>query len=158
MRSLVLQVLTMSLGSPLVKVRAEPRPTRPFVIPPALCAKPRIADSILSRYENLARRISMGYVALVIRSFKGKFAEPILQGRVVPKGFPSTLAKVARRKLIMVDFVDRLEALNPPPGNRLEALEGDLAGKHSIRINDQWRVVFRWTDAGPEDVEIVDYH
>jgi proteic killer suppression protein len=100
----------------------------------------------------------MGYVALVIRSFKGKFAEPILQGRVVPKGFPSTLAKVARRKLIMVDSVDRLEALNSPPGNRLEALKGDLAGKHSIRINDQWRVVFRWTDAGPEDVEIVDYH
>ena len=100
----------------------------------------------------------MGYVVLVIRSFKGKFAEPILQGRVVPKGFPSTLAKVARRKLIMVDSVDRLEALNSPPGNRLEALKGDLAGKHSIRINDQWRVVFRWTDAGPEDVEIVDYH
>jgi toxin HigB-1 len=158
MRALVLQVLTMSLGSPLVEVRAEPRPTRPFVIPAALCAQPRIADSILSGYENLARRISMGYVALVIRSFKGKFAEPILQGRVVPKGFPSTLAKVARRKLIMVDSVDRLEALNSPPGNRLEALKGDLAGKHSIRINDQWRVVFRWTDAGPEDVEIVDYH
>jgi hypothetical protein len=51
-----------------------------------------------------------------------------------------------------------LEALNSPPGNRLEALKGDLAGKHSIRINDQWRIVFRWTDAGPEDVEIIDYH
>jgi proteic killer suppression protein len=49
-------------------------------------------------------------------------------------------------------------SLNSPPGNRPEALKGDLAGKHSIRINDQWRVVFRWTDAGPEDVEIVDYH
>jgi len=94
----------------------------------------------------------------VIRSFKGQFAEPILQGRLVPKGFPANLARVARRKLIMVDSADRLEALNSPPGNRLEALKGDLAGKHSIRINDQWRVVFRWTDAGPEDVEIVDYH
>jgi proteic killer suppression protein len=50
-----------------------------------------------------------------------------------------------------------LEALNTPPGNRLEALKGGLAGKHSIRINDQWRIVIRWTDAGPEDVEIVDY-
>jgi proteic killer suppression protein len=45
-----------------------------------------------------------------------------------------------------------------PPGNRLEALKGDLAGKHSIRINDQWRIVFRWTNAGPDEVEIVDYH
>jgi len=100
----------------------------------------------------------MRYVLHVIRSFKGKFAELILQGRMVPKGFPANLAKIARRKLIMVDSVDLLEALNSPPGNRLEALKGDLTGKHSIRINDQWRVVFRWTDAGPEDVEIVDYH
>ena len=100
----------------------------------------------------------MGYVVPMIRTVKGKFAESILQGRTVPKGFPADLAKVARRKLIMVDAAAFLEALNSPPGNRLEALRGDLAGKHSIRINDQWRVVFRWTDAGPEDVEIVDYH
>jgi proteic killer suppression protein len=100
----------------------------------------------------------MGYVLTVIRSFKGKFAESILQGRTVPKGFPANLARAARRKLIMVDSADFLEALNSPPGNRLEALKGDFAGKHSIRINDQWRVVFRWTDAGPEDVQIVDYH
>jgi toxin HigB-1 len=100
----------------------------------------------------------MRYVLHVIRSFKGKFAELILQGRMVPKGFPANLAKVARRKLIMVDSVDLLQPLNSPPGNRLEALKGDLTGKHSIRINDQWRVVSRWTDAGPEDVEIVDYH
>ena len=88
-------------------------------------------------------RISMRYVVLVIRSFKGKFAELILQGRVAPKGFPANLARVARRKLIMVDSADFLEALKSPPGNRLEALKGDLAGKHSIRINDQWRIVFR---------------
>lgn len=94
----------------------------------------------------------------MIKSFKGKFAEAILQGRGIPKGFPNNLAKVARRKLIMVDAAGFLEALNSPPGNRLEALHGDFAGKHSIRINDQWRVVFRWTDAGPEDVEIIDYH
>jgi len=100
----------------------------------------------------------MRYVLPVIRSFKGKFAEPILQGRMVPTGFPAILAKVARRKLIMIDSAAFLEAPNAPPGNRLEALKGDLAGKHSIRINDQWRVVFRWTDAGPEDVEIIGYH
>lgn len=103
-------------------------------------------------------RISVRYVAPMIRNLKGKFAEPILQGRTVPKGFPANLAKVARRKLIMLDAAAFIEALNSPPGNRLEALKGDLAGKHSIRINDQWRVVFRWTDAGPEDVEIIDYH
>jgi proteic killer suppression protein len=100
----------------------------------------------------------MGYVVLMIRSFRGKFAELILQGRMVPKGFPANLAKVARRKLIMVDSAAFLEALNSPPGNRLEALKGDLAGRHSIRINDQWRIVFRWTGPGPEDVEIIDYH
>ena len=103
-------------------------------------------------------RILMGYVLNMIRSFKGKFAEPILQGRMVPKGFPTNLAKVARRKLIMLDAAAFLEALNSPSGNRLESLKGDLAGKHSIHINNQWRVVFRWTDAGPEDVEIIDYH
>lgn len=94
----------------------------------------------------------------MIKSFRGKFAEPILQGRTVPKGFPENLAKVARRKLIMVDAADFLDALRSPPGNRLEALKGNLAGKHSIRINDQWRIVFRWTNTGPEEVEIVDYH
>jgi proteic killer suppression protein len=94
----------------------------------------------------------------MIKSFKAKFAEQILQGRVVPKGFPADIARVARRKLIMVDAADFLDALKSPPGNRLEALKGDLAGKHSIRINDQWRIVFRWTDTGPEDVEIMDYH
>ena len=89
----------------------------------------------------------------MIRSFKGKFAESILQGRVAPKRFPANLARVARRKLIMVDSAEILAALNSPPGNRLEALKGDLTG-----INDQWRIVFRWTDMGPEDLEIVDYH
>jgi len=69
----------------------------------------------------------------MIRSFNGKFAEPILQGRRVPKGFTANLAKVARRKLIMVDAAAFIEALNSPPGNRLEALKGDLAGKQSER-------------------------
>jgi toxin HigB-1 len=94
----------------------------------------------------------------MIRSFKGKFAELILHERTAPKGFPANLLKAAHRKLILLDAATFLEALNSPPGNRLEALKGDLAGNHSIRINDQWRVVFRWTDAGPEGVEIIDYH
>jgi proteic killer suppression protein len=58
----------------------------------------------------------------------------------------------------MVDAATRLEDLRSPPGNRLEALKGDRRGQHSIRINQQWRICFRWTPEGPEDVEIVDYH
>ena len=94
----------------------------------------------------------------MIRSFKGKFAEAILRQREAPKGFSFTLAKIARRKLVQLNNAGALHDMALPPGNRLEALKDDLAGKHSIRINDQWRIVFRWTNAGPEDVEIVDYH
>jgi toxin HigB-1 len=69
-----------------------------------------------------------------------------------------SFAKVAGRKLDMLDAAVRLENLRSPPGNRLEALKGDRRGQWSIRINDQWRVCFRWTENGPADVEIVDYH
>ena len=93
-----------------------------------------------------------------IKSFKGKFAEAILEGRRSPKGFPADLTKAARIKLVMLDAATFLEALRSPPGNHLEALKGKLSGKHSIRINNQWRIVFRWTDVGAEDVDIVDYH
>jgi toxin HigB-1 len=65
---------------------------------------------------------------------------------------------VARRKLRQLEIAGRLDDLRVPPGNRLEALKGDRVGQHSIRINDQYRICFRWTTAGPEDVEIVDYH
>lgn len=68
------------------------------------------------------------------------------------------VAKVAARKLDMLDYAHELTDLASPPGNRLEALKGDLAGYHSIRINNQWRVVFRWTGSGPADVDIRDYH
>jgi proteic killer suppression protein len=76
----------------------------------------------------------------------------------VPKGFPASIATVARRKLVQLDSAASLRGLAASPGNRLEGLKGDLAGKHSIRVNDQWRIVFRWTQADPEEVEIVDYH
>lgn len=68
------------------------------------------------------------------------------------------IERVALRKLVMSDAAEVLDDLRVPPGNRLEALRGDRLGQHSIRINQQWRVCFVWTDAGPEDVEIVDYH
>ena len=68
------------------------------------------------------------------------------------------IAKVARRKLRQLEIAGRLDDLKVPPGNHLEALKGDRSGQYSIRINDQWRVCFRWADVGAENVEIVDYH
>lgn len=94
----------------------------------------------------------------MIRSFRGKFAETIASERRSPKGFPSDLATIARRKLVQLNAATVLSDLAVPPGNRLEVLKGDRRGYHSIRINDQWRIVFRWTETGPHDVEIVDYH
>jgi len=69
-----------------------------------------------------------------------------------------SISAVARRKLRQLEIAARLDDLRVPPGNRLEALRGDRQGQYSIRINDQWRICFRWTAAGAEDVEIVDYH
>jgi proteic killer suppression protein len=94
----------------------------------------------------------------MIRSFRGEFAILIFQQRRVPKGFPTDIAKVARRKLVQLNNATGLGDLAAPPGNRLEALRGNLAGKYSVRINDQWRIVFRWSEEGPEQVEIADYH
>ena len=70
----------------------------------------------------------------------------------------ANIAVVARRKLRQLEIAGRLDDLRVPPGNRLEALKGDRAGQHSIRVNDQFRVCFRWTDRGAQDVKIVDYH
>jgi len=93
----------------------------------------------------------------VIRSFGSKDTERLWLRERVPAIDPR-IQRVALRKLRQVGAADRLDDLRIPPGNRLEALKGDRAGMHSIRINDQWRICFRWTDAGPEEVEIVDYH
>ena len=68
------------------------------------------------------------------------------------------IERPARRKLLYLDAAVRLEDLRVPPGNRLEALKGDRAGQHSIRVNDQWRICFVWREDEPHDVEIVDYH
>ena len=94
----------------------------------------------------------------MIRTFKGRWAQTILSGRQVPKGFPPAIARVARRKLVQLNNAEALMDLASPPGNRLEALKGALAGRWSIRINDQWRIVFLWSKTGPEEVEIIDYH
>lgn len=68
------------------------------------------------------------------------------------------IESVARRKLRQLEIAGRLDDLRVPPGNRLELLRGDRSGQHSIRVNNRWRICFTWTDAGPADVEIVDYH
>jgi proteic killer suppression protein len=70
----------------------------------------------------------------------------------------AAFARVAVRKLVQIESVGRLDELRAPPGNHLEALKGDRSGQHSIRINDQWRVCFRWEEDGVYDVEVVDYH
>jgi len=71
---------------------------------------------------------------------------------------PQQLGRICGRKLDALDQAEALSDLKVPPGNRLEVLKGDHAGQHSIRINDQYRICFRWTDAGPEDVQVTDYH
>jgi len=93
----------------------------------------------------------------MIRTFADKRTQLVFAGES-PKGFPSGIVKVARRKLKMIDAAVVLADLRVPPGNQLEALAADRKGQHSIRINDQWRICFVWTPEGPADVEVVDYH
>ena len=96
----------------------------------------------------------------MIASFADRATEALFHGETGKsiKRIPSDIRKVAVRKLDMVNAAHELQDLQAPPGNRLEALKGDLRGKHSIRINDQWRIVFRWRDGASHDVEIDDYH
>ena len=93
----------------------------------------------------------------MIKSFKDRVTEAVYRGEN-PKGFPADLIKTARRKLGYLDAAVDLTDLRSPPGNRLEALSGDRNGQHSIRVNDQFRVCFIWTNEGPKDVVITDYH
>jgi len=93
----------------------------------------------------------------VIKSFKGRTAQLVWEGHA-PKRFPADLVRPAQRKLAMLHAAVRIETLRTPPGNRLEVLKGDRRGQWSIRINDQFRVCFRWRDGHAEEVEIVDYH
>ncbi|EFI35771.1 plasmid maintenance system killer [Desulfonatronospira thiodismutans ASO3-1] len=92
----------------------------------------------------------------MIISFKCEYTEALSQGSRVKKF--SNIAKIARRKIRQLQIANRLDDLKVPPGNRLEALKGDRAGQYSIRINDKFRICFNWTNAGAENVEIVDYH
>jgi len=97
----------------------------------------------------------------VIQSFKNSGTENIFNGRnsiEARRLLPRNLWNIAFRKLDMLDVAVLLTDLRVPPGNRLEALQSERLGQHSIRINNQYRICFKWTDAGPVEVEIVDYH
>lgn len=97
----------------------------------------------------------------MIQSFKNKGAEDIFNGKntkVARKTCPQSLWKIASRKLDQIDSIKMLEELRIPPGNNLEVLIGDRIGKFSIRINDQYRICFKWEQNGPNQVEITDYH
>jgi proteic killer suppression protein len=96
------------------------------------------------------------YSDSMIRSFRCPDTESLARGWAVPRF--QAFERVARRKLLQLDIAIRLDDLRIPPGNRLEPLRGDREGQHSIRINDQFRLCFIWTEAGPEAFAIVDYH
>lgn len=93
----------------------------------------------------------------MIRSYKDKRTAAIADGSV-RKGFPANLIRRTQLMLTAMDAAVSVGDLRFPPGNHLEKLKGDRAGQYSVRINDQWRICFIWTDAGPDQVEIVDYH
>jgi proteic killer suppression protein len=92
----------------------------------------------------------------VIKSFRDKDTQRVFERQRVRR-WSLELQRVALRKLLILDAAETLDDLRSPPGNRLEKLAGDRAGEYSIRINDQWRICFRWRAADAEDVEIVDY-
>jgi len=93
----------------------------------------------------------------MIKSFRNAAAEAAWQRRFI-KDVPDDILKIANRKLTQIQNARDLNDLRIPPGNRLEALSGSRKGQHSMRINDQWRICFRWQDGDAYDVEIVDYH
>lgn len=96
----------------------------------------------------------------MIQTFGNTLAEDLFEDRnsKATRSFPADLRRAARRKLLYLHEAAGLRDLRSPPGNRLERLKGDLQGFHSIRINNQWRVVFRWSGGNAFDVQIIDYH
>ena len=93
----------------------------------------------------------------MIKSFRDKESEKIFNRQLSGK-LPQNIQRIARKKLVILDATVELNDLRIPPGNRPEALKGNRKGQHSIRINDQWRVCFKWSDGDAYDVEVTDYH
>ena len=98
-------------------------------------------------------------MSMAIRSFRrSEIADLFFDGQSNRRSGWSGVVTIVTRKLDMLHYAQKLDDLRSPPANRREALKGNLRGLFSIRINDQWRIVFRWTSSGPEDVDVVDYH
>ena len=93
----------------------------------------------------------------MIKTFRDKETEQVFN-RLIARRLPANLHQVMWRKLAILNAAERLDDLRVPPGNRLEKLSGDRTGQYSIRVNDQWRICFRWSEGKAYDVEIVDYH
>jgi proteic killer suppression protein len=130
-----------------VSISPLPLPTDHFT----LCADLTFSFSPVAGL--LAFRQSFPICLQMIQSFSDRDTEELFQTESNRRF--AAIARVALRKLIQMNQAGRLDDLSVPPGNRLELLKGRLAGFHSIRVNDQWRIIFRWTDAGPSDVAIV---
>ncbi len=118
-----------------------------------------IADQVLGQDGSITLDVinARRYYGSVIRSFKDPETERIFS-RQRSRKVPQSIHRSALRKLLVLDAADSLADLRVPPGNRLEKLSGDRKGQHSIRINDQWRICFRWKNGDSFDVEIADYH
>lgn len=99
----------------------------------------------------------MRYQSTVIRSFRDRKTERVFE-RERARRLPPDVQRRAHRKMLLLDAAEALDDLRVPPGNRLERLSGDGAGQYSIRVNDQWRICFRWERGDAFDVEIADYH
>ena len=127
---------------------------QPFVI---LLAMDRHEAILQAGRDALALHNAARYHPRMIRSFRGQETERIFR-RQGSRRLPEDIQRNAQRKLAILDGAESLQDLRSPPGNRLEKLAGDREGQYSIRINEQWRICFRWNDVDAEDVEIVDYH
>jgi proteic killer suppression protein len=115
------------------------------------------SDPVLYRIITLDVNIVERYYIAMIKSFRDKETERVFQ-RLRSRKFSSSLGRMALKKLLLVDAAESIQDLRSPPGNRLERLFGSRKGQYSIRINDQWRVCFQWSQGHAIDVEIVDYH
>lgn len=109
------------------------------------------------RLYTLDVHIITRYIHIVIKSFRDKRTAALFEGQT-PRGVGPDVVKRAKAKLTLLDAAATLDFLRSPPGNRLEALRGNRAGQHSLRVNDQWRICFVWRDGDVHDVEFCDYH
>lgn len=114
-------------------------------------------QNFVSSQSKLVNHSVLRYDWVMIKSFRDKDSERLFQRQFL-RHFPPEIHRLAWRKLVQLDVAERLDDLRIPPANRLERLSGDRAGQHSVRINDQWRVCFRWQEGDAYDVEVTDYH